>query len=155
MVHALQETWRVLAVNGTLLDLRPLSSKCPIELVTPHEEVQVGEVDAFGAATDDVAADRAIRQVVEDGSFVPGRDAHFNFEFYWDTVGEMKTFMEASRRMTHVVPSYADLEKAHRDVSAGAEGPVRLRCRRPMMLAIYRKAILRPLDPLQGTAIEL
>ena len=61
MVHALHEIWRVLAGNGTLGDLRPLSCQCPIELVTPSGVVHVGEADATGMAADDDASDRAIQ----------------------------------------------------------------------------------------------
>ena len=87
-----------------------------------------------------------MRRVVEDGWFIPCREGHFEFDFYWDTVGEMRSFMEGSRRIGDVTPSYADLEKIHRDLTSGAEGRVRLRCRRPMLLAVYRKAT-RPSVP--------
>ncbi len=148
MVHALQEAWRVLAAKGTLLDLRPVSTKYPIEVATPDGEVQVGEVDGSREAPDDAAADRAIRRVVENGWFVPCREGHFDFDIYWDTVSEMASFfMEGSKRMRDpVTPSYADLEKAHRGLTSGAGGRVRLRYRRPMLLAVYRKAT-RPSVP--------
>ncbi len=140
MVDALRETRRVLAANGTLLDLRPLSVRCDIEVVTPVHEVPIGEVDATGYMADDLAADRAARQAVEAGWFVPRRETVFDFEFYWDTVAEMKSFMEQSERMGDVRPSYADLDKAFRELSAAAAGGGRLRCRRPTMLAACRRA---------------
>ena len=142
MVNALRETWRVLAANGMLVDLRPLSSKCPIEVVTPKEAIQIGEVDAYGAAEDDAAADSATRQAVEDGWYAPLGDTHFLFDFYWDTVSEMASFMEGSMRMKVVTPSYSELEKISRELNTGAENRTRLRCRRSMMLAVYRKADL-------------
>lgn len=143
MVNALRETWRVLAAKGTLVDLRPVSSRNVLEALTPDGAVRVGEVDAYGAAPDDAAADRAMRRVVEDGWFVPCRETHFDFDVFWDTVGEMASFIASSRRMQHVDPPYADLERIHRDLSSRAGARVRLRCRRPMLLAVYRRATRR------------
>lgn len=152
MVDALQEIWRALATDGTLIDLRPVPSQCPIEVVTPGTIVQVGEVDASGMAADDKAADRAIRNAVEHGWFIPRRDTRFDFDFYWDSVHEMASFIDGSRRMKQAVPSYADLEKVHRDLSARAHGTVRLRCRRRTMLAVYSKASIDTVDPGKGAA---
>ena len=140
MVHALCETWRVLAPRGTLLDLRPLSAACPIDVLTVEDEIKVGEVDATGYSVDDAAADRAVRNVVDDGWFVPYEETRFDFEFYWNTVAEMKSFIEQSERMSRVCPSYADLERSLTDLSAAHGGKARLRCRRPTMLAVYGKA---------------
>lgn len=142
MVDALREAWRVLSAHGILVDLRPLpSSKCPIEVVTPEEVIQVGVVDASGTVADDVAADRAVAQVVQDGRYLLRKDARLDFEFSWDTVGEMASFMEESRRMRNIRPSYIDLEKLHREWRAKAGGRVRLRCRRIMLLAVYQKTV--------------
>ena len=147
MVDALRETWRVLSAHGILVDLRPLpSSACPVEVVTPQEVVQVGEVDASGTVADDVAADRAVAQVVQDGRYLLRKDTRFEFEFSWDSVSEMASFMDGSRRMRHVSPSYADLEKVHREWRARAGGRVRLRYWRTMLLAVYQKATNQSLE---------
>ncbi len=140
MVHALHQIWRVLAGSGILVDLRPLPGQCPIELVSPGAVVQVGEVDAIGMAADDDASDRAIQNTVTQGHFVARQDTQFDFDFYWDSVQEMASFIESSRRMKHVRPSYADCEKAHVALSAGGRERVRLRCRRRTTLAVYEKA---------------
>ncbi len=112
-----------------------------MEVVTPEEVVQVGEVDASGTIADDVAADRAAAQLVQDGRYLLRQDARFEFEFSWDTVDEMASFMEGSMRVKQVTPSYADLEKVHREWGAKAGGRVRLRYSRTMMLAVYQKAL--------------
>ena len=141
MVDALREIWRILSAQGILVDLRPLpSSACPVEVVTPDEVVEVGEIDASGIVADDVAADRAAAQVVQDGRYLLRKDTRFEFEFSWDTVGEMASFMEESRRMKQVTPSYAALEKVHHEWRVKAGGRVRLRYWRTMMLAVYQKS---------------
>lgn len=150
MVHALHDVWRVLDDSGTLVDLRPLPSQCPIEAVGTDRTVQMGEVDATGMAMEDAAADCAMREVVEQGWFVPRRETQFEFDFYWDSVQEMASFIEASRRMKQVVPSYAHLEEVHRLLSPREPGRVRLRCRRRTLLAVYKKAMLRPIERLAG-----
>lgn len=142
MVHALHEIWRVLAGNGTLVDLRPLSCQCPLELVTPSGVVHVGEVDGTGMVADDDASDRAIRDIVEQERFVPRGDTQFDFNLYWDSVQELTSFIEASTRMKHVRPSYAELEEVYSDVSAGRREGARVRCRRRTMLKAYQKAMV-------------
>ena len=139
MVHALHGIWRVLAGSGTLVDLRPLPGQCPIELVSPGAVVRVGEADATGMAADDDASDHAIQDVVTQGHFVAHRDTQFDFDFYWDSVQEMASFIGPSKRMKHVRPSYADFEKARLALSAGGRERVRLRCRRRTTLAVYQK----------------
>ena len=139
MVDALSGIWRILVASGTLVDLRPLSGQCPIELVSPDGVVHVGEADATGMADDDAVSDQAIQDIVDRGHFTAIGDTQFDFDFYWDTVQEMESFMESSRRMKHVRPSYAELEKAYSAVSAGGRKRVRLRCRRRTKLAVYQK----------------
>ncbi len=146
MVDALGGIWRVLATGGTLVDLRPVPSKCPIEVVTPEKITQVGEADASGMAADDAAADRAIGDAVERGWLLARRRVQFNFDFYWDSVREMATFIADSVRMKNVDPPVAELEKAVRELAARAKGRTRVRCRRATMLAVYRKVSPKTLD---------
>lgn len=144
MVDALREAWRVLVADGLLIDLRPLASLgSPLEIVAGDEAVQVGEVDEPGTVADDLAADHAAAQVVGSGCYRLAKTAHFEFEFSWDTVGEMASFVAGSRRMGGVSPSYSDLERTHRAWCARARGRVRLRYRRKMLLTVYRK-LARP-----------
>jgi len=140
MVDALEEIWRSLASGGTLVDLRPVSSLCPIEVVTSEKVIQVGEADGTGMAADDAAADRAVGDVVERGWLVPGRRLQFSFDFYWDGIGEMESFVADSVRMKNVAPPFADLEKAVRELDETEPYRTRIRCRRETMLAVYRKA---------------
>jgi hypothetical protein len=103
------------------------------------EVIQAGELDDSGTVEDDVAADRAVAEVVQEGRFLLRQDARFEFDFYWDTVGEMASFMEDSRRMKLGSPSYEDLERIYREWCARARDRVRLRYPRSMMLAVYQK----------------
>ena len=121
------------------MDLRPVPSSCPIEVVTPEKVVRIGEADAWGMADDDDDADRAIAEAVERGWFALRHETEFDFDFYWDSVREMESFMAGSVRMKSVAPPAAELEKAHRSLAEKGPGGARVRCRRPTMLAVYRK----------------
>jgi hypothetical protein len=90
-------------------------------------------------AADDAASDQAIQEIVAQGYFVARQDTQFDFDFYWDSVQEMASFIESSNRMKQVRPSYADLDKARYDLSDGRPETVRLRCRRRTTLAVYQK----------------
>jgi len=130
------------STSRTLIDLRPVPAQCPIEVVAPRNTIQVGEADASGMAAD-AAADRAIGYCVQQGWFVLQDHVRFDFDLYWDSVREMTFFIADSVRMRNVLPPAADLEKAHRELAAGERGRVRVRCRRPTMLAVYDKATPR------------
>ena len=144
MVHALSEAWRILVPEGKLLDLRPRSATYPIDFVTAAGRFHAGDFDGSGAESDDAAADTVMRNAVEDGRFTRLRDTHFNIEFCWDTVNEMESHARKEGRIASVNPSYAELEKAYHELSTGTSAIVRLRYRRPTMLAVYRKAEPRP-----------
>ncbi len=133
MVDALGGIRRVLSDTGALVDLRPLPSQCPVELLHGDRVTQVGEVDATGTAADDEASDVAMARAVELGWYAPRREIRFDFEFRWDTVAEMAKFNDNSPRMGTIRPSYAELEKLCADA-------VRVGFRRPTMLAVYDKA---------------
>ena len=140
MVHALHGIWRILARGGTLIDLRPLSSRYPVDAVAADTVVPLGEVDGTGMAAEDAAADAAIGEAVQRGWYVQRQESSFEFELYWDSVAEMRSFIASSKRMQHLFPSDADLENEVRRIGARPPRAIRLRCRRPTLLAVYEKA---------------
>ena len=139
MVHALHEARLVLRNGGTLVDLRPFACKPSIEVVTSEEAVAVGTLDDSASIHDDVAADHAMNQVIESGWFIPSRETVFEMERYWDSVKEMKAFLDTRRHKIYVSPAYAELEKIHLNRSDRARGMARLRCRQPAKLAVLMK----------------
>jgi hypothetical protein len=143
MVHALRALWRVLAERGTLVDVRPLSARCPLEAVSADALVQIGELDAAGMMADDAAADDAIRQSIDEGWFVSLRKTTFDFAYYWDSVAEMTSMLSGRKRTKQITPSPADLERSYEELIARHSGGIRLRCRTPMLLAVYEKADYR------------
>ena len=138
MVDALQEACRVVVPGGMVVDLRPMSARYRLEVVTASVAAAVAEIEAYEAQDDDNAADAAVEQVVSSGWLLPGGTVQFDFEFYWDTVADMKAFAETSRRMRRARLDYAAVEGQRR----AAEPAARFRCHRPMLLNVYRKPVL-------------
>jgi hypothetical protein len=141
MVDALQEVCRVVVPGGIVVDLRPMSARYRLEVVTDAVATAVAEIEAYEAQDDDNAADAAVRHAVSQGWLLPGGGIQFDFEFYWDTVVEMKAFAETSRRMRRGGLDYAELEEQRRRLSGAAERAACFRCHRPMMLKHYRKPV--------------
>jgi hypothetical protein len=141
MVDALQEACRVVVPGGIVVDLRPLSARYRLEVVTDAVAREVAETEAYEAQDDDYAADAAVEHAVSSGWLLPDGGVQFDFEFYWDTVVEMKAFAETSRRMRRAGLDYAELEKQRRGLSRAGEPAARFRCHRPMKLNSYHKPV--------------
>jgi hypothetical protein len=136
MVDALHETWRVLIPNGILIDMRPINSRPPIEVVAGDMVRPVGTVDDSAAASDSAAADRAIQTIVQSGHFAAIQAGEFVFAHYWDSVAEMTNYLETRRHRMGALPSTAELNEVFNE--AAARFPTsRLRCPWPIQLNSY------------------
>ena len=141
MVDALQEACRVVVPGGIVVDLRPISARYRLEVVKDAVKTAVADIEACEVQDDDDAADAAVEHLVSSGRLLPGGGVQFDFEFYWDTVVEMKAFAETSRRMRRAGIDYAELEERRRGLSRGKEPAARFRCHRPTILNTYRKPV--------------
>ena len=139
MVHALKEIWRVLIPGQSLIDLRPLAGHSRVEVMAGNQLQFAGLVDESDDKQDDLAADNAIAFVVDEGWFSQIRKTSFDYATYWDTPDEMKAYAEA--RWTKSYLPEAVLART-RQLIATSTPPVRLRIRRKMMIARYRKQSL-------------
>lgn len=139
MVHALTEIWRVLIPGQSLIDLRPLAGQSRVEIIAGEQVLFAGLVDETDDKQDDLAADSAIAQVIEEGRFSQVHKAFFDYATYWDTVDKMKAYAEA--RWTNSYLPDAVLAKT-RQFMADSTPTARLRIRRKLMIARYRKQAL-------------
>lgn len=137
MVHALVETWRVLRPGGQLIDLRPLASEWLVEVVGKDGVTLAGRIDQSPWTPNVVAANQAIAEVVERGWFTKKNRATFQYNYYWDTVEEMQTYVEANWTTVAVLPDSVRAKAGH--LASLATGPVQIRVQRTMHLACYRK----------------
>jgi hypothetical protein len=137
MVHALEQTWRVLRVGGWLLDLRPLGTAWLLEVVGRGTRILVGHLDDGRGIEDDVASDVAIAGAVRRGWFEKEQETFLEYNYCWDTVDGMNAFIEEEWDDLAVVPNNV-LADAHRLMPQAGED-AQIRVRRTMLLASYRR----------------
>lgn len=137
MVHALMESWRVVRVGGRLLDLRPLASGWPVEIVSQDAEMLAGRLDDKKRIGEDTASNNAVSEAVQRGWFKKESEDIFEYAYYWDTVEEMIEYVGADWWNSAIVPENV-MAEAHRLVHL-AGGQAEIRIRRSMVLASYRK----------------
>jgi hypothetical protein len=137
MVHALREIWRVLAPGGTLIDLRPLSARWPVEVVVSQQAAVAGLVDDSPGVPLDEAANQSLEQAAREGLFTREQEGAFKFLFYWDTPDEMKAYVEERWAPEAILPDGVLAEARRLMKDAGAGGQMRVRAH--MIISRWRK----------------
>jgi hypothetical protein len=137
MVHALNESWRVLKQGGWLIDIRPYSLSPPVEVVMDNKASIAGPIDSSAGIPDDEAADSAIKEVIRDGAYSKSEAGSFKFAYYWDTLDHMVDYIEERWSDSTRLPKYT-LEMADRLVSE-SKGPIKIRIRSNMKIVRYKK----------------
>jgi hypothetical protein len=94
MVHALSEIRRVLVPNGILIDLRPLLSNWPVEVVSRREIRETGHIqDLPLGLADDAAANQSIAQAEREGWFRREAEEFFPYYYAWDSPSEVEEWI--------------------------------------------------------------
>lgn len=94
MVHALSEIRRVLVPDGILVDLRPMLSSWPIEVVSAREIRETGHIrDLPLGLEDDHAANQSISRAEQNGWFSRQAEEFFPFYYSWDSPSEMEEWI--------------------------------------------------------------
>lgn len=137
MVHALEESWRVLQAGGRLIDLRPLGSSWLVEVVGQGTRILAGHLEDRRGIEDDVASDIAISEAVQRGWFEKEQETFFEYTYDWDTVDAMKAYIEAEWDDLAAVPEDV-LDESRRLVPLAGER-AQVRVRRTMLLATYQR----------------
>ena len=126
--------------EGIVIDVRPITAPALIESVSATQVTGAVEIDAYGAAEDEAAADVAVRHILSRAWFAFERSRQFDFEVYYDSVADLKAFVETSKRMRGASIPYQELEERRSELGAATGQPSRLRCHRPWITSVYRKA---------------
>ena len=135
MVHALSEAQRVLKPNGLLLDIRPAAK---------HRRAGLGEGkhwEMVGAMRekfdDDIASDRAVRQVVREKLFRREFQVEFDLDRVMDTLQDFRAWLDDFS--TDKLPAhdwlYQKVERALEKASAGTK----ITMRGPLKIGVMRK----------------
>ena len=94
MVHALSEIRRVLLPDGILIDLRPVLSNWPIEVVSAREIQGTGRIqDLPLGVADDNAANQSSAWAEQNGWFRREEEEFFPFYYSWDSPSEMEEWI--------------------------------------------------------------
>jgi hypothetical protein len=95
MVHALEEIGRVLTRQGTLIDLRPMADRWPVEVLSSRGRQEVGRVtDLPQGLADDQAANEAMRQGENAALFKRQLEETFPLYYTWNSPKEMQEYIE-------------------------------------------------------------
>ena len=139
MVHALLECWRVLGRDGNLIDLRPVHSNPPIEVIAGASRFVAGHLCDEVEAADDVAANEAVDEVVRRGYFAPQMRDTFEFASYGNTLEGLQAYADRKWRDTkQLMPEVVDNARRH---IADMDGCYRICIRNTIHIAVYRKQI--------------
>lgn len=138
MVHALEEIRRTLVPGGTLIDLRPLADRWPVEVVANGAAREIGRlVDLSAGLADDESANNAIALAKDWGWFSRQAEDVFSIYLYWDNPPEL--FEQVTVKWENFVAIEDDVRKAV--VAAWKKaGPDRaLRVKVKMLLTRWKK----------------
>lgn len=89
MVHALKGAWRVLSLCGLMIDLRPICLNAPVHILYGDKEEFAGFVDMSLDIDQEIAADRAVKEVLSEGRYKEIGAERFEIAYYSDTVRGM------------------------------------------------------------------
>ncbi len=92
-MHALGELHRVLVPGGTLIDLRPVADRWPVEVVAAEENWAAGQMEDLLQLADDAASDDAFTRAAQKGWFTQGAAQSFGLWYYWDTLEAMRVYL--------------------------------------------------------------
>jgi hypothetical protein len=137
MVHALSEIYRVLRTGGKLIDLRPIASGWPVEIISPVLESLAGRLDDRRKEVDDLASDQALAEAVQRGLYKKQDEVFFDFFYYWETVEGMIAYINNEWTDSANLPDDVAAEAKRLTNTTGEN--TKIRVRRKMMLARYEK----------------
>ena len=140
MVHALNEIRRVLVPDGVLIDLRPVLSHWPIEVVSAREIRETGHIqDLPLGLADDQAANRSIARAEQDGWFRREAEEFFPYYYSWDSPSEMEEWV---REEWHdFIELDEKSEKATRSAWAIGDPDSRVRVGVKMLITRWKKEV--------------
>jgi len=136
MVHALRETCRVLRPGGLLIDLRPIVSHPPVDVLGGDQAILAGRLDDSSDSADAIACDRTLRLAVEQRWLQRLAMEAFSYSMYWDTPEQMLEYVTAHWGEVQVPEDVVVRAQRLADV---AVPPVRVRIRLTMSITSYVK----------------
>lgn len=138
MVHALSEIHRVLVPGGTLIDMRPLVNRWPVEVVSGRGSKETGRADDM---QDQLNADRASNDAMKEaesrGWFRREAEEFFPFFYTWDTPKEMEEFI--AEEWTDFAELGEEVKQATRSAWAIGDADSQVRVRLKVLISRWKK----------------
>lgn len=139
MVDALGEIYRVLVPRGVLIDLRPVSDRWQIEVVSARDVRETGRLqDLPVGLDDDDAANRAIKQAAANGWFVRSEETFFPFTYSWDTPSEMEAWL--AEEWNESLELDDEAKRSTRSTWAVSDADSRVRVNVKLLITSWRKS---------------
>jgi hypothetical protein len=138
MVHALSETRRVLVPNGIMIDLRPIMSNWPIEVVSARQICETGQIqDMPIGRSDDEAANRSVARAEQSRWFTRDAEEFFSFYYGWDSPSEMEQWI--SEEWRDVIQLDEESKRATRSAWALGDADAIVRVKAKMLITRWKK----------------
>jgi hypothetical protein len=139
MVHALNEIRRVLVSDGIMIDLRPVSSRWPIEVISVRGVRATGHLqDLEPCIRDDEAANGSMARAEQQGWFIRQREDFFSLLYSWDTPSEMEEWIETEWSDSILLDG--ESKQATRSAWATADADARVQIKANMLITRWRVA---------------
>jgi hypothetical protein len=119
------------------MDLRPICVDVPLDILTSDGWKSAGLVDRGPERGDDIASDRAVRRMVQDGLFTRINRKYFHLNYYWKDLDGLKTDVEGPWK-EDLILSKQNWNLAWRLFKNGS-GPERIRIPIRMKITKYRR----------------
>ena len=136
MVHALEESWRVLDTDGVLIDIRPHMGNMRLEVLSDADHQLAGLVDDSVLIPDQQAANSALKHGLNSGLFIKEEERFFDYVYIWDTPEDLKAYVDENWVNRNLQNS---LYRKVRRMAAKVTGSSRIRIRDVRIIARYRK----------------
>ena len=138
MVHALEETRRLLRPDGVMVNILPVPEGYFIE-VHHYGRILFAERKRETCSEDILRAETAIEQVLDRGLFVIDQEDEFDFRTYGSSVAEVRAYWEEQNAYEEEPKAkdilareeylYAQVEEILDELGEGAEVVIRERVR--------------------------
>lgn len=137
MVHALEEVWRVIEADGWLIDIRPVASNPPLDIILKDDVKFAGDIDDSEWVHDEELVNDALEIIFARGDYVKERVERFQLTSYWDTIEGMTTYADENWEDTKIPES--TLANAKKIIAQSKE-ETKIRLTYTMLIGRYRKS---------------
>jgi hypothetical protein len=121
MVHALQTIQGLLKPGGHLIDIHPGTSRPEIFARTKAQAQFIGYLEESDDRIEYVQAEAALKQSIEDGTFLLEYQDQFTFSAYTDTIQSLENYLAEKWKDAILIPAVVSKALALQETPVGVE----------------------------------